>query len=65
MNIFYRGYLIHEEIRAICCTVSGRRPVRRQLATCDSTMAAMQWVDRLVATEETTAAETAKQVALL
>ena len=65
MNIFYRGHVIHEEIRSICSTVYGRRPLRRELAACDSTMAAMQWVDRLVATEETTVAETAKQVALL
>ena len=65
MNIFYRGYLIHEEIRPICCTVFGRRPLRRELAACDSSMAAMQWVDRQVATGEPAVAEPPKQVAAL
>ena len=65
MNIFYRGYVIHEEIRAIRCNVFGRRPVRTELATCDNTMAAMLWVDRQVATGEPAAAELPKQVAVL
>ena len=66
MNIFYRGYLIHEEIRAICCTVLGRRPDRRELATCNNTMAAMQWVDRQVAGGDAAAVVgPPKQVALL
>ena len=65
MNIFYRGYLIHEKIRAICCTVLGRRPVRAELAACDNTMAAMQWVDRQLAAEEAALAGPPKQVALL
>ena len=65
MNIFYRRYLIHGEIRAICCTVFGRRPARRELATCKNTMAAMQWVDRQAATGEPAVAEPPKQVALL
>ena len=65
MNIFYRGYVIHEEIRAICCNVFGRRPVRTELASCDNTMAAMQWVDRQVAGGEPAAAEPPKRVAAL
>ena len=65
MNIFYRGYLIHEEIRAICCTVFGRRPVRRELVTYDNTMAAMLWVDRQIAAAEAAVAGPPKQVALL
>ena len=65
MNIFYRSYLIHEEIRSICCTVFGRRPIRTELATCENTMAAMQWVDRQVAGGEAAVAEPPKQVALL
>ena len=65
MNIFYRGYVIHEEIRAICCNVLGRRPVRSQLATCDNTMAAMQWVDRQIAAGEAAAAGPPKRVAVL
>ncbi|MCI0895949.1 MAG: hypothetical protein J4N84_13720 [Chloroflexi bacterium] len=64
MNIFYRGHVIHEEIRSICCTVFGRRPVRRELASCDSTMAAMQWVDRQVAAGEAAVTEPSKQVAV-
>ena len=65
MNIFYRGYLIHEEIRAIYCTVLGRRPVRRELATCDNTMAALQLVDRQIAAGEAAVAGQPKQVALM
>ena len=65
MNIFYRGYLIHEEMRAICCTVFGRRPVRTELATCDNTMAAMQWVDRQIAGAKSAVVGPPKQVALL
>ena len=65
MNIFYRSYLIHEEIRSICCTVFGRRPIRTELVTCDSTMAAMQWVDRQVAGGEPAVAGTPKEVAVL
>ena len=64
MNIFYRGYLIHEGIRAICCTVFGRRPVRRELSSCDSTMAAMRWVDRLIARGQAAVAGPSKQVAV-
>ena len=65
MNIYYRGYLIHEEIRSICCTVLGRRPVRRELAACDNAMVAMRWVDRQVAMGEPAIAEPPKQVAVL
>ena len=65
MNIFYRSYLIHEEIRSICCTVFGRRPVRAELASCDNAMAAMQWVDRQVAAGEAAVPEPSKQVAVL
>ena len=65
MNIFYRSYLIHEEIRSSCCTVFGRRPIRTELATCENTMAAMQWVDRQVAGGAAAVAELPKQVAVL
>ncbi|MCH8349436.1 MAG: hypothetical protein IIB29_04210 [Chloroflexi bacterium] len=64
MNMFYRGYLIHEEIRSICCTVFGRRPVRTELASCDNAMAAMQWVDRQVAAGDAAVAGPPKQVAV-
>ena len=31
-NIFYRGYVIHEEIKAISYTIYGERPVRSEIA---------------------------------
>ena len=46
MNLYYRGYLIHEDIRSICYTVYGRRPQRSAMTTKDNCTAAMQWVDR-------------------
>ena len=48
MNLYYRGYLIHEDIRSICYTVYGRRPQRAAMITKDNCAAAMQWVDRQV-----------------
>lgn len=46
MNLFYRGYVIHQEIRSICYTIFGRRPSRVELAACGTSREAMQWVDR-------------------
>ena len=46
MNIFYRGYVIHEDIRAICYTIYGRRPERQELDAQGTAVEAMQWVDR-------------------
>ena len=51
MNIFYRGYVIHEDIRCICYTIYGRRPVRRELDAQCTAKEAMQWVDRDLAAE--------------
>ena len=51
MNIFYRGYVIHEDIRAICYTIYGRRPDRRELDAQGTALEAMQWVDRDVAAD--------------
>ncbi len=48
MNIFYRGHVIHEDIRAICYTIYGRRPRRTEIAACGTSTEAMQWVDREV-----------------
>lgn len=48
MNIYYRGYVIHEDIRSICYTVYGRRPRRVELATCGTAREALQWVDHQV-----------------
>lgn len=65
MNIFYRGYLIREEVRAICCAVFGQRPVRTELVACDNTLAAMQWVDRRIAGGEPAVVGPPAQAALL
>ena len=46
MNIFYRGYLIHRDIWAFCYTIFDRRPQRMELTVCDTSLEAMQWVDR-------------------
>ena len=65
MNIFYRGYMIHEDIRAICYTIYGRRPGRQELdARCTATEA-MQWVDRDLAAAARTAWRRPAQLALL
>ena len=48
MNLYYRGYMIHEDIRAICYTIYGRRPQRSAMTTADNCTAAMHWVDRQV-----------------
>lgn len=45
MNLFYRGYVIHQDIPSICYTVFGRRPERVELAACGTSREAMQWVD--------------------
>ena len=65
MNIFYRGYLIHENIRSICYTIYGRRPGRQELDTLGSVMDAMQWVDLDLATETRTGWSRPAQLALL
>ena len=65
MNIFYRGYLIREDIRTICYTIYGRRPGRQELdAQCTATEA-MQWVDRDLAAEATMRWSRPAQLALL
>ena len=40
-NIFYRGYVIHEEIKAISYTIYGERPVRSEIARVGSFTGAM------------------------
>jgi hypothetical protein len=49
MNLYYRGYVIHQDIRAICYTVFGRRPHRLELANSGTVREAMRWVDGRVA----------------
>ena len=65
MNIFYRGYVIHEDIRAICYTIYGRRPGRQELDAQGTANEAMQWVDRDLAVEASTRWRLPAQVALL
>lgn len=52
MNIYYRGYVIHGDIRAICYTIYDRRPDRAELATVGTSQAAMQWIDSRISIEE-------------
>ena len=49
MNLFYRGYVVHEDIRAICYTIFGCRPHRIELGRSGTVLEAMRWVDRHVA----------------
>jgi hypothetical protein len=49
MNIYYRGYVIHEDICSICYTIYGARPHRTELATAGTSGEAMQWIDRDIA----------------
>ena len=65
MNIFYRGYVIHEDIRAICYTIYGRRPDRQELDARCTAMEAMQWVDRDVVGEARTGWSRPAQLAIL
>ena len=46
MNLFYRGYVIHEDIRSICYTIYGAKPLRAELGSRGTTLEAMRWVDR-------------------
>ena len=45
MRIFYRGYVIDEEIRSISYSVYGRRPERPELAAKSTSREAMEWID--------------------
>ena len=49
MNLFYRGYVIHQDIRSICYTIYDRRPHREELAIAAGSGEAMRWVDHRVA----------------
>ena len=45
MKIYYRGYVIDEEIRSNCYTVYGRRPVRAEMTVHADAQKAMKWID--------------------
>lgn len=46
MRIYYRGYLIDEQIRSINYSVYGQRPNRLEVAATTTSREAMQWIDR-------------------
>ena len=48
MNLFYRGYVIHEDVREVCYTIYDRRPNRGELVIAGDSREAMTWVDRRV-----------------
>ena len=52
MNIYYRGYVIHEDVPSICYTIYDRRPDRVELATAGTSREAMKWVDSRISIEE-------------
>ena len=52
MNIYYRGYVIHEDVPSICYTIYDRRPARVELATAGTSREAMKWVDSRILIEE-------------
>ena len=51
-NIYYRGYVIHEDVPTICYTIYDRRPDRTELATVGTSREAMKWVDSRIAIED-------------
>ncbi len=50
-DIYYRGYRIHQDIRSICYTVYGPRPLRQELAVVGRSLEAMRWIDRRILEE--------------
>ena len=45
MRIYYRGYIIEEEIRSISYSVYGQRPERPELIARSTPREAMEWID--------------------
>ena len=45
MRIYYRGYVIDEEIRSISYSVYGQRPERPELTARSTSREAMEWID--------------------
>ncbi len=45
MRIYYRGYVIDEEIPSISYSVYGRRPKRLELTAKSTSRQAMEWID--------------------
>ncbi len=61
MRIYYRGYVIDEEIPAISYSVHGPRPLRPELTAKTTTRQAMEWIDRDVKREAILAATSIMQ----
>ncbi len=53
MNLYYRGYVIHEDIRSICYTIYGCRPHRVEMESGGTAKEAMRLVDRDIARRAT------------
>jgi hypothetical protein len=49
LNLYYRGYVVHEDIRSICYTIFDCRPHRIELGNSGTALEAMRWIDRDVA----------------
>ena len=45
MKIYYRGYVIQEEIPSISYSVYGLRPERAELTAKSTSRKAMEWID--------------------
>ena len=53
MNIYYRGYVIHEDIRWVYYTIYGMRPNRQELDIAGTSRQAMEYIDRRIAEQGT------------
>ncbi len=63
MRIYYRGYVIDEEIPSIIYSVYGRRPERPELTARSTSRQAMEWIDEDVKRKATLGATRALQPA--
>ena len=63
MRIYYRGYVINEEIPSIVYSVYGRRPERAEVSAKSTSRQAMEWIDQDVKREAILGAGTALQPA--
>ena len=52
MNIYYRGYVIHEDIQSVYYTIYGTRPDRVELANAGTSREAMELIDRKISERE-------------
>ena len=53
MNIYYRGYVIHEDIKSVYYTIYGMRPDRQEIDRAGTSRQAMERIDRLIAKQGT------------